>query len=58
LSLIALFGLYMRLLDYISRVNSRCEIAPSKHLQPILFHSDGIERIVSVSDHPFLINQY
>ena len=40
LSLIALFGLYMRLLDSISSVNSRQGMCPSKHVHPILFHSD------------------
>ena len=40
MSLIALFGLYMRLLDSISIVNSKQGIRPSKGEHPNLFHSD------------------
>jgi hypothetical protein len=40
LSLITLFGLYMRLLDSISSVNSRCGIWTSKPLHTTLLDSD------------------
>jgi len=52
LSLIALFELYMRLLDSISILNSRQGMCAAKHLHSILFHSRGIVLIVGVSDHP------
>ena len=42
LSLIALFGLYMRLLDCISIVNSRQGIRIGKHLETKSFHSDRL----------------
>ena len=42
LSLIALFGLYMRLLDCISIVNSKQGIRPFKLEQPNLLHSGGM----------------
>ena len=39
-SLIALFGLFMRLLDPISSVNFKQSTCSSKHVHSILFHSD------------------
>jgi len=42
LSLIALFGLYMRLLDSISIVNSRQGIKLIELEQPKLLHSNGV----------------
>jgi len=51
LSLISLFGLYMRLLDSISIVNSKQGIRPFKLEHTKSLNSDGIDRIVSVSDH-------
>ena len=42
LSIIALFGLYMRVLDSISIVNSRQGISPSKHVHSVLLHSYGM----------------
>ena len=42
LSLISLFGLYMRLLDSISIVNSRQGIRPFKLEQPKLLHRSGM----------------
>jgi len=42
LSLITLFGLYMRLLDSISIVNSKQGIRPFKGEQPKSFHRDGV----------------
>mgnify|MGYP000742912195 CR=1 FL=1 len=58
LTLIALFRLYMRLLDSISILNSRQVIRIGKHVKAKSLHCRGIEWIVGVSDHPFLINQY
>jgi len=51
LSLIALFGLYMRLLDSISILNSKQGIRPFKLEHTKLLDRDGIEWRVSVSDH-------
>ena len=48
LSLISLFGLYMRLLDCISIVNSKQGNRPFKLEQPKLLHSDGLELSVPV----------
>ena len=42
LSLISLFGLYMRLLDSISIVNSKQVISPSKGERPNLLHSNRL----------------
>jgi len=42
LSLIALFGLYMRLLDSISILNSRQGIRIGKHVDSKLLHCDGM----------------
>jgi len=53
LSLIALFGLYMRLLDSISILNSRQGIRIGKHVEAKSFHCDGIEQHVHVFDHGF-----
>ena len=51
LSLISLFELYMRLLDSISILNSRCGIARSKHVHPVLFHCDGLILQVPLLDY-------
>jgi len=48
LSLISLFGLYMRLLDSISIVNSRQGIRIGKLVRAKSFHCDGIELYVGV----------
>ena len=50
LSLIALFGLYMRLLDSISIVNSKQGIRLCKLTPPKLFHSSGIVLEVHLID--------
>ena len=47
LSLISLLGLYMRLLDSISILNSKQSICPSKHVQSVLFHCSGIDLVVT-----------
>jgi len=51
LSLIDLFGLYMRLLDSISILNSRQGIRPFKLEHTKLLDRDGIEPIVGVFYH-------
>gem|GEM_PF-4600867 len=51
MSLISLFGLYMRLLDSISIVNSRQGIRPCKGERTKLLYRDGIVSRVSVFDH-------
>ncbi|SVB45024.1 uncharacterized protein METZ01_LOCUS197878, partial [marine metagenome] len=53
LSLISLFGLYMRLFDSISIVNSKQGIVPSKLVHATLLHRDGIELYVGVSSHGY-----
>jgi len=52
LSLISLFGLYMRLLDSISSVNSKQGIRTFKLEHTKLLDRDGIEQFVLVSYHP------
>jgi len=56
LSLISLFGLYMRLLDCISIVNSRQGIRPFKLEQPKLLHSDGIILYVPIVFTPMVFS--
>jgi hypothetical protein len=53
LSLIALFGLNMRLLDSISILNSRQGIELVRLEQPKLLHSDGIDLRVTLLDYDF-----
>ena len=48
LSLNALLGLYMRLLDSISILNSKQGIRPCKGEQPKSFHRRGIATVVGV----------
>ena len=48
LSLISLFGLYMRLFDCISIVNSKQGIRPSKGEQAKLLHRDEIVLVVPI----------
>ena len=50
ISLIALFGLYMSLLDSISIVNSRQGINPSKGEHSILFHRDRLNLYCTFSE--------
>ena len=51
MSLIALFGLYMRLLDSISSVNSKQRMCPSKHVHSVLFHSDRLNLDCTFSEN-------
>jgi len=51
LSLISLFGLYMRLLDSISIVNSKQGIELVELEQPKLLHRNGLDLLVHVIDH-------
>ena len=46
LSLISLFGLYMRLLDSIAIVNSKQGIRPFKHVRANLFHCSKLNLVV------------
>ena len=58
LSLITLFGLYMRLLDCISIVNSKQGIVPSKGEHTTLLHRNGREPRVPLFDHLYMpLNQ-
>jgi len=51
LTLIALFGLYMRLLDSISILNSKQGIRPFKGEQAKSFHRDGLILVDPIFDH-------
>ena len=51
LFLMLLFGIHMRLFDSILIMNSRQGIDPSKHLQPVLFQSNGLKLRISIFDH-------
>ena len=55
-SLISLFGLYVRLLDSISIVNSKQGIVPSKGEQSNLFHRNGLDLGVPVFCQFIFIN--
>jgi len=50
LSLISLFGLYMRLLDSISIVNSKQGIVPSKHVLANLLHRNKLKPYVHLNE--------
>ena len=57
LSLIALFGLYMRLLDSISIVNSKQGIRIGKLVYAKSLHCDGLELYVGVIDLDYYLGQ-